>query len=154
MSKGQAAMEFLMTYGWAILVVLIAIGALAYFGVLNPSRFLPSSCTLMPGLSCDSFKVDAISPHITLIIRNGLGQDLTSLSVTSVGDLDGTGACADDASTAADLNDGATATHTIICSPAPTSGSRFKSDLTISYTDEGGIPHSRTGQIITEVEAS
>ena len=29
MRKGQAAMEFLMTYGWAILVVLAAIGALA-----------------------------------------------------------------------------------------------------------------------------
>ena len=29
--KSQAAMEFLMTYGWAILVVLVAIGALAYF---------------------------------------------------------------------------------------------------------------------------
>ena len=34
--KSQAAMEFLMTYGWAILVVLAAIAALAYFGVLNP----------------------------------------------------------------------------------------------------------------------
>jgi uncharacterized protein (UPF0333 family) len=29
--KSQAAMEFLMTYGWAILVVLVALGALAYF---------------------------------------------------------------------------------------------------------------------------
>lgn len=28
-------MEFLMTYGWAILVVLVAIGALAYFGVMK-----------------------------------------------------------------------------------------------------------------------
>jgi len=35
MRKGQAAIEFLVTYGWAILIVLIAIGALAYFGVLN-----------------------------------------------------------------------------------------------------------------------
>ena len=43
--KGQAAMEFLMTYGWAILVVLVAIGALAYFGVLSPDRFLPERCT-------------------------------------------------------------------------------------------------------------
>lgn len=34
--KGQAAMEFLMTYGWAILVVLACIGALTYFGVLKP----------------------------------------------------------------------------------------------------------------------
>lgn len=34
--KGQAAMEFLMTYGWAILTGLIAIGVLAYFGVFSP----------------------------------------------------------------------------------------------------------------------
>ena len=36
--KSQAAMEFLMTYGWAILVVLVAICALAYFGVLSPDK--------------------------------------------------------------------------------------------------------------------
>ncbi|MBI1979078.1 MAG: hypothetical protein HYS62_03415, partial [Candidatus Aenigmarchaeota archaeon] len=36
--KSQAAMEFLMTYGWAILVVLAAIAALAYFGVLSPEK--------------------------------------------------------------------------------------------------------------------
>ena len=35
---GQA-MEFLMTYGWAILVVLVAVGALAYFGVFNLDKF-------------------------------------------------------------------------------------------------------------------
>jgi len=30
--KGQAAMEFLMTYGWAILIAIIAIAALIAFG--------------------------------------------------------------------------------------------------------------------------
>lgn len=35
------AMEFLMTYGWAILVVLVAVGSLAYFGVLSPDHFVP-----------------------------------------------------------------------------------------------------------------
>jgi hypothetical protein len=33
--KGQETMEFLMTYGWAILIVLIAIGALIYFGAFD-----------------------------------------------------------------------------------------------------------------------
>lgn len=33
--KGQAAMEFLSTYGWPILAAIIAIGVLAYFGVFN-----------------------------------------------------------------------------------------------------------------------
>ena len=39
--RGQAAMEFLMTYGWAILAAIIVIGVLAYFGVLSPDKFLP-----------------------------------------------------------------------------------------------------------------
>ena len=46
MKKGQAAMDFLMTYGWAIVVVLAAIGALWYFGVLSPNKqpFYPCDC--------------------------------------------------------------------------------------------------------------
>jgi hypothetical protein len=44
--KSQAAMEFLMTYGWALLVVLMVIAALAYFGMLNPDRFLPDKVTV------------------------------------------------------------------------------------------------------------
>ena len=34
--KSQAAMEFLMTYGWAILIVLIVLVALFLFGVFDP----------------------------------------------------------------------------------------------------------------------
>jgi len=40
--KSQQALEFLMTYGWTILVVLIAIGALAYlayFGVFGTENW-------------------------------------------------------------------------------------------------------------------
>lgn len=44
-NKAQAAMEFLMTYGWAILVVLLAVGALAYFGAFNLDSFLPDRTT-------------------------------------------------------------------------------------------------------------
>lgn len=41
MKKGQAAMEFLMNYGWAILVVLICFAALFYFGILSTEKFEP-----------------------------------------------------------------------------------------------------------------
>src|ERR1051325_8340737 len=44
--KGQAAMEFLFTYGWAILAAIVAIGALAYFGVFSPGK-LSSSAQLL-----------------------------------------------------------------------------------------------------------
>ncbi len=39
-NKGQAAMEFLMTYGWAILAAIIAIGVLSYFGIFSPGNFI------------------------------------------------------------------------------------------------------------------
>ncbi|MFO8016940.1 MAG: hypothetical protein R6U32_07610 [Candidatus Woesearchaeota archaeon] len=50
--RAQAAMEFLMTYGWAVLAVLIIIAALNYFGVLNPQRLLPDKCVFTSGVEC------------------------------------------------------------------------------------------------------
>lgn len=47
MRKAQAAMEFLLTYGWAILVVMGAIAALAAFGVFDNNQILPEQ-TLFP----------------------------------------------------------------------------------------------------------
>ncbi|MBI5803364.1 hypothetical protein HY448_01620 [Candidatus Pacearchaeota archaeon] len=38
MNKKSQAIDFIMTYGWAILVVLVAIAALAYFGGLSPNK--------------------------------------------------------------------------------------------------------------------
>jgi len=70
--RAQAAMEFLMTYGWAILVVLVVIGALAYFGVLNPSQLLPEKCTLPIGFNCKDFRVNSSS--IKVDIENGAGR--------------------------------------------------------------------------------
>lgn len=78
--RGQAAMEFLMTYGWALLVVLIALGALAYFGLLNPGKALPDSCFLGPGLHCKEFKVDTTG--IRMSVTNSLGKDIDEFVVT------------------------------------------------------------------------
>ncbi len=73
--KAQAAMEFLMTYGWAILVVLVVIGALAYFGVLSPATLLPEKCTFPVSISCTDHTVT--STYIALVLQNGAGRDMT-----------------------------------------------------------------------------
>ena|SRR3989338_8801529 len=49
--KSQAAMEFLMTYGWAILIVLVAIGALFALGVFSGSSS-PNTCQIEPPFNC------------------------------------------------------------------------------------------------------
>ncbi len=94
--KGQAAMEFLMTYGWAIMVVLVVIGALGYFGVLNPSRFIPEKCDISIGFSCQDLVVSlgvdpdgagALLPTPTQInIVNNLGRDLQITAISLLSD--------------------------------------------------------------------
>ena len=77
--KSQAAMEFLMTYGWAILVVLAAIAALAYFGVLSPEKFLPEKCLIETGFTCISSKVE--TAQSTIVFSNGYGRTVSIDSI-------------------------------------------------------------------------
>lgn len=51
--KSQAALEFLTTYGWAFLVVLITIGGLSSLGVLDPSSFTSDSCFVSTPFICE-----------------------------------------------------------------------------------------------------
>ncbi len=80
--RGQAAMEFLMTYGWAILVVLVVIAALAYFGVLDPTNILPDRCTFPITLTCSDYLVKGSfggtnDDSVGMVLVNNGGKDLT-----------------------------------------------------------------------------
>ena len=79
--KGQSAMEYLMTYGWAILVIIIVIAVLFYIGVLNPRNVTPSTCTFPPGISCQSFKLVSVTTQIDLTIGQATGH---AISVTGL----------------------------------------------------------------------
>ena len=83
--KGQAAMEFLMTYGWAILAAIIAIGVLAYFGVFNPGRLAGPAGLVSPPFNLDDFRiVDAAvagdTDNVTLVITQNLGSSIKLLA--------------------------------------------------------------------------
>lgn len=160
--KGQAAMEFLMTYGWALLVVLIAIGALAFFGVLNPSRFLPNSCSVAPGFACTDFAASAASGDITVVLQNGLGENLGTVRVTLTksnvvacdgpfGHITGGGT-----QTVTTFADGAATTFVRDCGAAGilTAGTKFKGDLTVGYQiGSTGLAHNKVGQLVVGIEA-
>src|SRR3989338_4858786 len=140
--KGQAALEFLMTYGWAILVVLVAIGALAFFGVLSPDKFLPAKCTLQPGLACIDHQV---TPGIvTVVVKNGYGSDITVNDVRA----EGCGAI----QPATTLANGVQTTYLITCS-TPIAGSKYSGILNITYLNkDSNLIRSNLGNIVGKVE--
>ena len=52
--KAQSAMEYLMTYGWAILIIAVVLGALFSLGVFSGSNLLGSACVASSGYLCQS----------------------------------------------------------------------------------------------------
>ena len=80
--RGQAALEFLTTYGWAFLVILVMIGGLSYFGVLNVSNFVPDRCKLDGNLECPSYKLTGTTtPALQLEIQNNVAETVKVLDV-------------------------------------------------------------------------
>lgn len=67
MKKGQAALEFLSTYGWAFLVMLLMIGAVTSFIVFNPSM-IPSQCTFESDVVCDDYTITVGSASQAFVV--------------------------------------------------------------------------------------
>ncbi len=140
-------MEFLMTYGWALLVVLAAIAALAYFGVLSPDRFLPEKCFLPSGTPCLDSTLTATTA--TMIIQNSLGFSLSNITVGMV-ECDASAPVTTGPTT---LSNGEQGTFTVTCDPALTSGDKFKGTITFSYTNvDTDLAHTVSGELIKKVE--
>ncbi len=142
--RAQAAMEFLMTYGWAILVVLAAVGILAYLGVFNMDERIPSTCALNPtgqGLDCETTPFfDAANDQIEFTILNGNAWDAIDIRVE-----DGS---ADDSCVGGfvspddqfNMTRGETQVVRVDC-VGLTSGERYDERFNIVYQDPNGQSH-------------
>jgi len=52
--RAQSAMEYLMTYGWAILIIAVVLGALFSLGVFSGSSLLGNACIAASGYLCSN----------------------------------------------------------------------------------------------------
>ena len=138
--KGQVAIEFLMTYGWAILVAIIAIAVLAYYGVFNASKLVSDVFAVDPpfkamgGQVIDGSALNA-SDSIKLELYNRAGETIT-LSTIAISGCTTTAGLAPDVTS---YNPGDTKNTTIICD-SPTDlgspGALFKGDISVKYTSQ------------------
>ena len=138
--KGQSALEYLMTYGWALVVIVIVIAALFAFGIFNP----PAAGTCS-GLDKLAYQDHAINNGvITIVMGNGAGSTITidTANVGFGGDFTGAVIAADGvtstgAASGADFNVTTTAT-------GPTTSGSYSGTITILYTGSSGIQHTET----------
>ncbi|MCL5442642.1 MAG: hypothetical protein M1603_03100 [Candidatus Marsarchaeota archaeon] len=72
--KLQSAMEYLMTYGWAILIIAVVLGALFSLGVFG--NLLGNHCVTTPGWSCISATLSSSTGVLTMDIGQATGSTI------------------------------------------------------------------------------
>ncbi|MDH3353205.1 MAG: hypothetical protein OEL87_02050 [Nanoarchaeota archaeon] len=139
--RGQAALEFLMTYGWAILSAIIIIGALGSYFYFNQG----GSSSIFVNAPFYGVASSATEGTVNLEIQNKGGETLSSVTVNITN-----GDCIADNSSF----NGALSTAQIIalnCSGA-VSDTTFSGDIEISYLRPGSsLPLISTGSVSAPV---
>lgn len=144
--RGQASMEFLMTYGWAILAAVLAIGVLGYYGVFSPGSSLPDTCIINPPMTCGEYKVNTTG--VILIVQNGAGSGINVTNVSIPG-------CAENVQ-GINVADGSETNIYLHCATPPGSvGDKYDGDIVFQYLRSGKtIGESSTGDIRAGIQTA
>ena len=143
--KGQAALEFLMTYGWAILAAVIVIGVL-YFLIGNPSNLAGDKFLMAAPFVAGDHALSQAN-GIQLEITNGAGKTLDLDNDATAGldqiTLSGCTGNPSVAYTGSDTVDIWSAGNKITltwtaANCGVSSGSRINGDLSVKYRASGG----------------
>ena len=80
-AKAQSAMEYLMTYGWSIVIIAIAIGLLFYLGVFGGSSSIATgSCLATPGYVCTNPILNSTG-NISILLGQATGHSIVINSI-------------------------------------------------------------------------
>ena len=126
-------MEFLMTYGWAILIVLVAIAALYFLGVFGGKT--PNSCQIEPPFNC----IDSKSASGTIVLQIGSLSSVKNVAATDITvTVNGNPSfCTSKSLNPAALLPGGRADFSCVNSLAV--GEKFTGELSITYANKVGL---------------
>ncbi len=71
-------MEYLMTYGWAILIIAVVLGALYSLHVFSSASLLPQACIATAGYECSNPVLSGLSGTLTLSLGQFTADDWSS----------------------------------------------------------------------------
>lgn len=152
MKKSQAAMEFLMTYGWAIMIIFIVVGSLFYLGIFDLP--VPTTCDIPNPYTCRDLKIDSLVSNKFTIRIEAVNIDPASAE-NKVKSITINGIACTPIST--DLKTASETPVNIECSnyASPiglSKGSRYEGTIVLGYQKLGGSAREVTGSFSGKVE--
>jgi hypothetical protein len=148
--KSQSALEYMMTYGWAILIIVIVAGVLYSLGIFSPSSSLSSTVTGFSNLGSVAGECTANG-----VLRIDLGDSTGyPINITSITAKSSTGQISIfKPNSTIDPNPIIQPTSNYIFSVpnvCPATGSRYSLAVTVNYTEPSQIfpgPYTSTGTV-------
>lgn len=140
-SKAQSALEYLMTYGWALVVLVIVIAALVF--LINPSNVGSNFCTGFPSIMITNHDENMYGSKI--FYSNVSGQNIKNVAISGSGTVAGTAVTISPMAFGPEtIQAGAKARQPMMYdSPGGTSGS-YVINLTLTFNDRDDISRSET----------
>jgi hypothetical protein len=134
-NSGQSALEYMMTYGWAILIIVIVAVILYSMGIFNPASSISSTITGFSGLG--GVQAECL-PNVGMLIQfgNAVGTpiNVTEINITSpLTTSVHPNALVSQQSTSSSFF----VPSAVLCS----SGSRYSISVTITYTEPDQVLH-------------
>jgi len=149
--KGQAALDFLMTYGWAIALVVIIAAVLFALGIFNVSNFTGNKAAGFSGVSVQGWELSTAGT-MTMKVSNQVGSQisLTGIAVTigqNTSTVSGLPVNLNVGQSTATLT---TAADAFGANQVP--GTGYTASVVINYTDQtSGFPYTTSGTLTGKI---
>lgn len=162
--KAQSALEYLTTYGWAILVLVVVIGVLFSLGFINPRSPISPSCVFSSDLNCKAFALNTTG-HYALDLGQGTGHTIRVTHIRCTQETNATLNTSDLLATPVMIGNGEHAfitngTQTCISTDTGVTktatgfaGNAYKGKFYVRYTDiETNFQHTSIGDVVIKYE--
>ena len=147
MRKGQTAMEYLMTYGWVIIIILVVVALLWSYGVFTPGVFTKPQAVGFSSFYISDWKL-ATDGTLTVYLSNQIDHDVNITKIY----VDGVEKSVSP-SPPVTVESGTYETISVTTGKTGSVGSEYKISVTIEFLDViTSIPHNDTGNIIGKFE--
>jgi hypothetical protein len=160
MLKGQAAVEYITTYGWALLALVIVIAVLLSSGILSPNYVISEECDFGTNAPCDfALFNEGTATKMSLRVSNGFSYRINVSSLELKADDGSTVAWAGAAPPLLlESGESITLSGALSRTVAPGTVMRFIGNITyascapeINGSDCGVLVHSMLGRVTGKV---
>lgn len=152
----QSAIEYLTTYGWALLVIAVVMAA--FFVLVNPTQSVTPQCVLPAGLSCTTFYMATNGLlSITLLQTTQTPINVTTIGCNSINTVSNMQAPYNPPTNQVSMQVGGTASFTTQCYSntaqfSGNPGTTFTGYVFVNYTDVyTGFPHTAFGKLLVPI---